>query len=214
VPGLSHIAAISPDGTMLAYPGPPSRPGIRIISLATGAVRTWATPGRWTGAMSWDGNRRLAFAWGGPSHRRHPAVSVLDTASPVGSLMASSRLLIPATVRFGRFTNLTGWITATSSAVYAVMEAPGPPAARSVPPFGPLSRPAVVAFSARTGRPMRVISQASESSRFAYCGVLWADRSGRQVVTSCGYQIGLTRDGTFTLWSRHSFAPLHAAFAW
>jgi hypothetical protein len=204
--------AISPDGTRLAFNPSGGRPGtIGVISLVTGAVRTWVAPGTGIEAMSWDGNRRLAFVWTGPARPRHPALSVLDTASRDTSLMASSRLLIGATVRFGRFTNLDGWqITVTRTAVYAVMDDPfGPPAGRHY-------RPGIVAFSPRTGRPIRVISQApySRIGLISNCGVLWANRSGRQVVTSCGGQIGLTRDGTFTLWSRHSFAPFNTASAW
>jgi len=49
-----------------------------------------------------------------------------------------------------------------------------------------------------------------------YCGAVWTDRSGRQVVTSCGYDLGSLRNGRYTRWSGFSFwsALKDVPFAW
>ena len=73
-----------------------------------------------------------------------------------------------------------------------------------------------MAFSARTGQPLRVVRQATRSGLGSYCGVVWAGRSGRQLVTSCGYDLGSITNGRFTSWSGHSFwtARQYVPFAW
>ena len=210
--GLGMVA-VSPDGTRLAVAaqtGGPAR--IVVISLATGAIRTWVAPVRAAqlGSMSWDGSRRLAFLWtaaGGD----HPGLRLLDTASGGSSLMTSSQPLISPAVRFRGFSGLANApVTAAGLTVLALMPEP------LRPPAGPGSRLAVVAFSARTGQPVRVIAQATQSGMGSYCGVVWADRSGRQLVTSCGNDLGSTRNGVFTLWSGRSFwySRRDVPFAW
>ena len=212
-PGGLGIAAISPDGTRLAVAGQTGGPAtIVVVSLATGAVRTWVTPGPagQIGSLSWDGSRQLAFLWTAPGGHR-PGLRLLDTAAAGRSLLTSSRQLIAATVRLGRFAGLAyAPITATGSAVFALMAEP------LRPPAGPGSRLAVVAFSPRTGQPVRVIAQAPQSGMGSYCGVVWADRSGRQLVTSCGYDLGSTENGRFTRWSGFSFwySRKDVPFAW
>jgi hypothetical protein len=212
-PGGLGIAAISPDGTRLAVAAQTGGPAtLVVLSLATGAVRTWTAPGRAAqlGSMSWDGSRRLAFLWTAAGSD-HPELRLLDTSSGGSRLMTSSRLLIPATVRFGGYSGLAyAPVTAGGQAVFALMPEP------LRPPAGPGSRLAVVAFSAGTGQPIRVIARAAQSGMGSYCGVVWADRSGRQLVTSCGYHLGSTKNGTFTLWSGRSFwySLRGVPFAW
>ena len=212
-PGGLGIAAISPDGTRLAVAAQTGGPAtIVVITLATGAVRTWVAPGpaAQLGSMSWDGSGRLAFLWTAAGDG-HPELRLLDTGSGGSNLMTSSRRLIPATVRLGGFSGLANApITATGTAVFALMPEP------LRPPAGPGTLLAVVAFSARTGSPTRVIAQVPENGMGSYCGVMWADRSGRQLVTSCGYDLGMTRDGTFTRWSGRSFwySLKGVPFAW
>ena len=50
----------------------------------------------------------------------------------------------------------------------------------------------------------------------SFCGVVWSDRSGRQLVTSCGYDLGSTRDGHFARWTSRSFwyNLKYVPFAW
>jgi hypothetical protein len=206
-------AAISPDGTRLAVAAQTGGPAtIVVISLATGTARTWATPGHAAqlGAMSWDGSRRLAFLRTAPGSD-HPELRLLDTASGGRNLMRASRPLIPATVRFGGYSGLAyGPVTAAGRVLFALMTEP------LRPPAGPGNRLAVVAFPVRTGQPSRIIAQAPQSGMGSYCGVVWADRSGRQLVTSCGYDLGSTTDSGFTLWSRNSFwySLRGVPFAW
>ncbi len=71
-------------------------------------------------------------------------------------------------------------------------------------------------FSVRSDRPLRVINEAPGGDANFECGVLWANLSGSQVVSSCGHTVGLTKRGRFTLWSSHSFwfKLQDPAFAW
>jgi hypothetical protein len=108
--GSSQLAglALSPDGTKLALD---LRQSIRVISLATGATRTWRWPGGgWVGnwkpygqVLSWSADGKdVAFQqWSGGS----PSVAhvrVLDTTAP-GRSLSSARLVItfPAWTRSG-----------------------------------------------------------------------------------------------------------------
>jgi len=204
------VAGLSPDGRSLAVVGQSgSGLTVGVVSLGTGAIRTWSAPGPAIQGLnlSWEDARRLALLWT-PQHGM-PEIRVLDTSLRGGSLMTRSRLLVPATVRFGRFTGLLpAAITSTGREIFALMPLH--------PPYGPGALTAVVEFSARTGRPDRVIAQSQESGMGSFCGVLWADRSGRQVVTSCGYRLGSSRGGHFTLWSGRSFwySLKYVPFAW
>jgi hypothetical protein len=205
------VAALSPDGRQLAVVGQTGRGlTVGVVSLDTGAVRTWSAPGPTTQLLlvSWEDARNLAVLWTPPG-RGKPEIRVLDTAVRSGSLMTRSRLLVPATVRFGRFTGLIpASITSTGREIFALMPLR--------PPYGPGTQTAVVEFSTRTGRPERVMTHSQESGMGSFCGVLWADRSGRQVVTSCGDRLGASRGGHFTRWSDRSFwYPLKSVpFAW
>jgi hypothetical protein len=205
------VAALSPDGSKLAVVGQ-VRHGlsVRVVVLATGAVRAWPAPGPTTQLLmvSWQDDRKLAVLWTPPGTGK-PQIRVLDTATAGGTLMQRSRPLVPARVRFGRYRGLSrAPITAAGQAVFALM---------SVPLRGLPSRSlAVVEFSARTGRPERVITQSQEIGMRSLCGVLWADRSGRQVVTSCGNRVGSSRGGHYTSWSERSFwsSLKYVPFAW
>jgi len=205
--------ALSPDGTELAIAAQAGSDAmIAVVTLASGRVRIWVEPGRAQalGPLSWVGGRLLAFGWRSRG-ARGPQIRVLDPAAVGDRLIASSGQLIASAVRFGRFTGLANApITATSTAVFALMSAP------LRPPYGPGSQMAVVQFSARTGRPERVITQSAQNGMGSFCGVLWADRSGRQVVTSCGYRLGSSSNGRFRLWSGHSFwlSLKYVPFGW
>ena len=205
------VAALSPDGSKLAVVGQ-VRHGmsVGVVALATGAVRAWSAPGPTTQLLmvSWQDDKTLAVLWTPPGSGK-PQIRVLDTATAGGSLLQRSGPLVPATARFGRYRGLSrAPITAAGQAVFALM---------SVPLRGPASRSlAVVEFSARTGRPERVITQSSEIGMGSLCGVLWADRSGQQVVTSCGNHFGSSRAGHYTSWSERSFwsSLKYVPFAW
>jgi hypothetical protein len=186
--------ALTADGTELAVAGQAGRVAvIQVVSLASGAVRTWSGVGSadW---LSWIGDHALDFSWAGPAARA-PEIVMLRTTSRGGSLPGSFRVLVPATARFGKFVGMTyGPATATSRAVFALMAYP------LAPPDGPGMELGVVEFSARTGQPLRVIIKSAQSGMGSFCGVLWADRSGLQLVSSCGWSAGSTKDGRFTPW--------------
>src|SRR5215469_456691 len=207
------VAALSPDGSKLAVVGQ-VRHGLSVgvVVLATGAVRVWSAPGPTTQLLmvSWQNDRKLMALWTPPGSGK-PQIRVLDTATVGGSLMQRSRPLVPARVRFGRYRGLSrAPITAAGHAVFALMSMP--PRA----PYGPGRSLAVVEFSARTGRPERLITQSTEIGMGSLCGVLWADQSGRQVVTSCVNHFGTSRGGHYTSWSERSFwtSLQYVPFAW
>ena len=99
--------ALSPDGSMLAlslvHEFPPGQPygSVEVISLATGAIRTWTgrgAPGYWAGVPSWAGEGRSSSP-GGTARRRarfrpispasansirqHPALPSTELPGPV-----------------------------------------------------------------------------------------------------------------------------------
>jgi len=102
--------ALSPDGSKLAMSlntGPASgqRSEISVLSLATGAVRTWTLPDPgWVGgdkpdaqSLSWENdNRTLLFEQqtsAGQGQNMEIGARLLDTAAPGGNLETASRLV-------------------------------------------------------------------------------------------------------------------------
>ncbi len=154
-----QFAQLSPDGTELALPTVPSTVsctkstpcayGVTVVSLATGATRTWldrspAERGLYT--VNWLGNgHEVSFVYGG--------YRLLNVAGPGGSLLANSR---PIAFPHGQ----RGWeqqsslVTPDGNAVISGMVRPtsgkhGVTAGR------------VAEFSARTGRLLRVLYAAT-----------------------------------------------------
>jgi hypothetical protein len=100
--GLIYDMALSPDGSKLAMPG---AGGIEVVTLATGAVRTWTVPA--TGTLfnvTWSGDGREVGTWAfsglyvvNVSEARsspHPARLVLPRT--VGSDDVNNAILSPA----------------------------------------------------------------------------------------------------------------------
>lgn len=100
------VAMISPDGTRLAvteqacYNGGCYYTGVRIITIATGAVRTWTT--RANGApfqLSWAGNSMVAFEWQSSSKTPPPgqrtAYRLLDVTGTGGDLLSGPPIATP-----------------------------------------------------------------------------------------------------------------------
>lgn len=88
--------ALSPDGRMLAvsieHTGRPA--AVEIVSLATGAVRTWSSRGGQSWQLSWaGGDRELAFFWASPSGQSAAGLRLLHPASPGHSLLAAPIIL-------------------------------------------------------------------------------------------------------------------------
>ena len=87
--------AVTPDGTRLAVAIQRPRPAgaIQVITLATGATRTWTTSDSGTPEhLSWDDSgRRLAFFWDGDSASR-AGLWLLDAGTPGNALLSGRRL--------------------------------------------------------------------------------------------------------------------------
>jgi hypothetical protein len=178
--GVSAFA-VSPDASRLAYA---TAYGIRVVTLATGASRSWNADGRTVvgtaGQLSWAGNRTLALYWASvTAGSRQTGVRLLDTSAP-GSDLLSSRLIIPVpeVTAFGAIEGLSDvLLTPDGSKVFAtaVSGLPDNPGAE------------VVEFSAQTGQPLAVVSpRADESGMGTSCLALWTDPSGDQLTAECG----------------------------
>jgi hypothetical protein len=173
--------AVSPDASRLAYA---TAYGIRVVSLATGAGRSWNADGHtvvgYAAQLSWAGDRTLAFYWASvAAGSRQTGVRLLDT-SAAGSDLLSSRLIVPVpeVAAFGKIDGLSGvLLTPDGSKVFAtaVTGLPDNPGAE------------VVEFSARTGQPLAVVSpRADESGMGTTCLALWTDPSGDRLTAECG----------------------------
>jgi hypothetical protein len=100
--------ALSPDGSKLAVAYASGTPShrltvLKVISIATGAVRTWTTtldgivlgdpaPDSWSWAAD---NTTLAFNWFCYSRPATSGLRLLGTAKPGGGLITGSRLALP-----------------------------------------------------------------------------------------------------------------------
>ncbi|MCW2933603.1 MAG: hypothetical protein JWM19_4565 [Actinomycetia bacterium] len=185
--GSQNIAsiALTADGTKLAIAtnrttsGDQNGPAdIEVITLATGATRTWTSTPQAISSLSWAGDSTLAYACDG--------VCLLDTTAP-GHDLSQSRLLIPWSTHYRGLQGLQ-WpmITPDGSAIYVAME--------NAP-----SAIGLVEFSARTGRPVRVVIQ-PQNTDGGFCGTLWSDPSGQHLTAACtwGAHTGTIDNGRFT----------------
>ncbi len=213
------LFAVSQDGSELAISVNPSssftsRGEIVVVSLATGATRTWQSPDPGSADyLSWAGNSRLAFDWMDHSRpdkaaAQRSGLRLLDTAA-AGRNLLTARLLISASARFGSYTGVSNpLISPDGSTVFDTMtEHAGIDYARSI----------VVEFSGQTGRPLRAVTPSVGESGFgAWCGALWADPSGRHALAVC-FKQGRIDDGLFTAVSLHFPGGTNSAggfFAW
>jgi hypothetical protein len=85
--------AVSPDASRLAYA---TAYGVRVVTLATGASRSWSVDGRTVvgnaAQLSWAGDETLALYWASVAPgSRQTGVRLLDT-SAAGSDLRASRL--------------------------------------------------------------------------------------------------------------------------
>ena len=85
--------AVSPDASLLGYATPG---GIGVVSLTTGARRSWTAAGGEVVGLSWAGDKALAFAWAGTAAGEIRSVTVrLLATSPPGSRLMAARQLVP-----------------------------------------------------------------------------------------------------------------------
>jgi hypothetical protein len=210
------VFAVSPDASRLAYA---TAYGIRVVSLATGASRSWTADGDTVvgnaAELSWAGDQTIAMYWASvAAGSRQTGIRLLDTSAP-GRDLLSSRLVIPVPdpTAFGEIDGLSGLlITPDGSKVFATagMGLPDNPGAE------------VVEFSAETGQALAVVSpRAGESGMGSSCLALWTDPSGQQLTAECGEMnaAGTIADGHFAPAALHVPAynfstPREAFIAW
>ena len=183
---------VSPDGTRLALD---LRQSIRVVTLATGAIRSWAWHGDgWIGnfkpfgqVFSWtaDGTT-LAFQQWGPGHPRPIYIRLLDTIAP-GTTLASSKIALtfPDASALGTNTLLTPDGTRIVTAT----------------PQG------ITEFSVRTGQPLLSQDQ-FHLGLYGWQDVLWAGPGGHALIVSDprgkhtrygpGHILGVLTANTFT----------------
>jgi hypothetical protein len=179
--------ALTADGSELAiatgtYDGEISGPSkIDVVTLATGSTRTWKARLQDLSSLSWAGDSTLAFICDGTSGA---AVCVLN-ATGHGGQIDTSHPLIPSTVNYhGLASPISPVITANGSDIYAALQEG--------------SSISLVEFSARTGRPLRVVISAQPNGN-GYCGALWSDPSGQHLTAACtwGSLTGTISHGVF-----------------
>jgi hypothetical protein len=174
---------VSPDGTRLALD---LRQSIQIVTLATGAVRTWTWPGSgWIGnwkpmgqIFSWSsGGRYLEFQqWGGRlDETMH--VRILDTTAPGTSLTAAG-VIVAYPYRSGAGTLATGNSVLTPDGTRIVTATSFYPSQST--PAG--SYVQITEYSARTGKPL--FHQDRFSASIGWQQVLWASPGGSALVIS------------------------------
>ena len=171
------VFAISPDRRLAAVTT--ATGGIMVLSLVTGATRSWTIPsadGYATG-LSWAGDRYLAFQFW-PQPRDHDAggVRVLDTRSAATAALTASRLII------SNERKLAGGIGGVFNPVIT------PDGSKVVAAAWTGFNVAELAeFSARTGRLLAVLMPAaSMPGHGSPCQVLWTDPSGSHLIAYCG----------------------------
>jgi hypothetical protein len=197
---LAQLAglAVSPGGGLLALSvlsncptGNAGPSEILTVRLASGRVMARFRPGNgypmW---LSWTASGSLAYSWTG----RRTGIFIIGNATAPGS---SSRPLIRSSAIVGGFSQADyPLITADGSALIATV-------ARGSSTF------AIAEFSLRGAARRLLTPPVHNPARF--CGPLWADASGRRILTGCGdnseYEI---RNGHLTKLGRPWQLPFYA----
>jgi hypothetical protein len=181
--------ALTPDGTRLAVAiQTGGRDGkVEVITLATGAVRTWTTTRGGNGLpenLSWDAaGRRLAFFWSGAT-------------SAAGLWLLSGQRLLPQTV--GPDEVQFALINPGARTIVASVTYNGTRQVTRGTVVG-----GIVEVSAQTGRPLRTLlaQHATHSSDAGWyitsCALASIDATGNHLLVSCG-KFGRLDRGRFT----------------
>jgi hypothetical protein len=195
---------VSPDGTRLALT---FRKSIEIVTLTTGATRTWTWPGHgWIGnfkphgqIFSWSaGGKTLAFQqWGGYLDSTM-VVRLLDTTAP-GTSLTAAKVILDGVPTIQPFNTL---LTADGSKIVAATGV-------SQPQHPRLSYQDITEFSVRTGKP--VLSQDKFGGYRGDQIVLWASPDGSALVIS-DPRGAKTQEGThetiFGVLAGNKFTPI------
>jgi hypothetical protein len=206
--------ALTADASKLAVawqnnPTGPVRSRISVTTLASGATHTWTSVQGSALAVSWAGDRMLAFDWQDITRQARSGVRLLDTAA-AGTNPLSSRLLIPASYRTATLSAPGNpLITQDGSTLFVTMAA-GTGGTKTV----------VVSFSVRTGRLAAVLTPVAPPSQSQwYCGILWTDPRARHVLAQCGTAQVSVENGRSTRIHLHQLIPASPVgwsnnFAW
>ena len=195
--------AVSPSGSRLAVAIQLSggrRGAVEVVSLATGAARTWTSgrPGIPLG-VSWADSRRLGIFWAGTgaAPQRDSGLWELDTAAPGHALLSGRRILPLVT---GGDTVQYAQLTTAGTAIAAVNYNGTAHVGRGTVVGG------IVELSAQTGRPLRTLlaEHAAYSADpgqpgwyITPCQLAAADRTGGHLLVSCD-RFGRLDRGRFT----------------
>jgi hypothetical protein len=172
---------------------------VKVVSLATGAVRTWTTgrPG-FPASVSWADGQRLGFFWVGTrAGQGGSGLWELDTAAP-GHALLSGRLVLPEVT--GGDTVQDAQLTTAGTVIASVNYNGTAHVSRGTVIGG------IVELSARTGRPLRTLlaEHAAYSADpgdpgwyITACQLAAADRTGDHLLVSCD-RFGRLDRGRFT----------------
>jgi len=203
--------ALSPDGSKLAVSFLPARgrggSKIQVFSLATGARQEWVWPGRGTigspviqvgsGGLQWEAdNRTLMFEVTTRTSTGWPAqLYLLDTATPGGSLLASSaRIPIPGTylgLQHHHTHYIVGMPLISGDGTKLVASFDHQAAPPKVFGF------TITEFSVRTGKPIRVLYQRRSDTEAASTAVYWVNTHGTAMIAVRGPVFGVQTPATF-----------------
>jgi len=195
--------AVSPGGSKLAVAiqrsGVVEHGAVEVVSLATGAVRTWTTGRRGFPAdVSWADGRRLGFFWTATSAGQDSSgLWELDTAAPGHDLLSGRRVLPEVT---GGDTVQDAQFTTAGTVIASVTYTGTAHVSRGTVVGG------IVELSAGTGRPLRTLlaEHAAYSADpgnagwyITSCQLAAVDRTGNHLLVSCD-RFGRLDRGRFT----------------
>ena len=205
--------ALTPDGTRLAVAiqSGGQNGKVEVITLATGAVRTWTTTRGEDGLpenLSWDAaSLRLAFVWSGATSAA--GLWLLDTSAPGAGLLSGQRLL-PQKV--GPDDVQSALISPDARTIIASVTYDGVMRVTRGNVVG-----GIVEVSAQTGRPLRTLlaQRAAHSSDAGWyitgCTLASIDATGNHLLVSCG-KFGRLDRGRFTALPGDTLAESAAAW--
>jgi hypothetical protein len=142
------------------------------------APKTWTEGAGGATNLSWAGASHLAVNWLDTDQSRS-GLRIPDTAGPsAGSVLAASRLVVPARQVAG-----SAQITQDGSTVLDVVQASG--------------EPQLAEYAASSSRLLKRVPLAGRAAgqSAAFCGVLWSSRTGGQLFSQCGGVQRVITDG-------------------
>jgi len=167
--------AVSPDQQLAADI---TKTGIMVLSLVTGATRSWTirSGDGYATSLSWAGDRYVAFQFTSqPGDSDAGGVRLLDTSSAVTTALAAARLII------SNEGSLAGGITGVFNPVIT------PDGSKIVTAaWTGFNVAELTEFSARSGRLLAVLIPAAHMpGSGSPCQALWTDQSGVHLIAYC-----------------------------